>query len=208
MTNLENTWRDSSSTFDQQLQRNIYELGGHYPPNWYHFLHQVPKHVTKIVDIGCGAGALYKLCQLHFPQIQYVGYDYSPHAIALAKKTWQAECFEVKQYQDLTPDLFDANTMLVANALADVLPNGDECIEYLLQLDVYVINLHRVKITKQPSYYEVYDAYDIQTYAFYHNFNNLRNLFQHYKYDIIIDNYDKNGTILDILLTKKTKVDP
>lgn len=199
-----NSWTQSLETFKQQLNRNLYELNNNYPPHWKHFIQKLQSNskIKTIIDVGCGIGSLYALTNKHFPHIKYIGFDYSKNAIDLAKKTWNHNGFYVKSYQDLQPQLFkDQKTLLVANALADILPNGDECIKTLLNLNSKYIQLLRVKTTDKLSYFEIYDAYDIKTYAFYHNYNNLIQIIKHSQYKIFVDDYSSN--IKDVFLIKE-----
>ena len=91
-----NSWRDSSSAFEQQLARNIQELQGKFPPHWDHFVTYLKNNnIDRVVDIGCGAGAYYAITSQM--GIEYVGYDYSQHAVDLATKAWDGN-FICKNY--------------------------------------------------------------------------------------------------------------
>ena len=118
----------TKSTFEQQLQRNVYELKNNYPPHWKNFISVVKNcpDVKRVVDIGCGVGVYHKLCEEL--SVDYIGYDYSSDAIELAKSTWGGN-FNCLNYKDLTQDDILETDMVVANALIDVLPDGDESLE-------------------------------------------------------------------------------
>ena len=75
------SWKKSKSTFEQQLQRNIYELKDNYPPHWKNFISVVKNspNVKRVVDIGCGVGVYCKLCEEL--KVDYIGYDYSKDAV-------------------------------------------------------------------------------------------------------------------------------
>ena len=198
-----NEWADAQSAFPEQLALNRRQLDGDYPAHWLSLLSVLQSlldRVTRIVDVGCGAGALRPLCLRHFPYMEYIGYDYASAAVELATKTW-GEFFVVKNYIDLTPDDFGRGDILVANALADVLPNGDDCIKHLLSLGVDHLHLQRVKLTHQKSYFSTYKAYDITTYAYYHNVDNLNKLFSKYKYTATSEPLD--GESCNFLLSRK-----
>jgi len=201
MTNYKNTWRDSKQAFQQQLNRNIYEIKNKYPPHWIHFLDHVKQiNPTKIIDVGCGVGTLYALLQIHHPNIQYEGYDYAPQAIELAQKTWEADCFTVCDYRNIPIENIDSKTMVIENALADILPDGDNCVNFLLGLNTQYVGLYRVKTTIQKSYANTYNAYDIVTYEYYHNIDNLISMFLKNNYHYQSIEYQPN--ILDILAIK------
>jgi len=166
-----NSWRDSSAAFEQQLGRNIQELKGEFPPHWIHFIDYVKNSpAQRVVDIGCGCGSYCNLSkQLG---IDYIGYDYSQHAVDLATKTWNGT-FVCKDYQELTSEDVKVGDLVVANALCDVLPSGDKCLRHLLKLGADYLLIQRVRITESPQYSRTYKAYDIMTYEFYHNSKQL-----------------------------------
>ena len=198
MNSYENTWRDSKDAFNQQLERNIWELKNQYPPHWRHFLQHIQySNVKKVVDVGCGAGVLYAVLCHCFPGVEYHGYDYAPQAIELARETWKTDRFTVCDYHDVPPEAIDEKTLIVANALADVLPDGNECVEHLLRLGTHAVSLLRVRTTNRSSYFDIHDAYDIKTYAFYHNYHDLKTLINQYGYDVYASTYHQD--IQDIL---------
>ena len=74
------SWKNSSTAFEQQLDRNIQELNGQFPPHWVHFISHVKNNpVNRIVDVGCGAGVYCHLAEQM--GLDYIGYDYSQHAV-------------------------------------------------------------------------------------------------------------------------------
>jgi len=165
------SWKNSSSAFEQQLERNIQELNGQFPPHWIHFVEHVQNTpINRIVDVGCGAGAY---CHISTQMgIEYMGYDYSQHAIDLATKTWGGN-FICKNYKELTPQDIQTGDIIVANALCEVLPDGDKCLRHLLQIGANNLLIQRVRSTNTPSFSKEYEAYGIMTYEFYHNAKQL-----------------------------------
>ena len=166
------SWKQSRSTFEQQLQRNIYELNTNYPPHWINFISVVESFpdIKRVVDIGCGAGVYHNLCEKL--NVDYIGYDYSPDAIQLAESTWGGN-FNCLNYKNLTEEHILDTDLAVANALFDVLPNGNEALETLLKLKPKRLLAQRVRLTDSASYSEEYSAYDIITYKFFHNSDKL-----------------------------------
>tara|TARA_R110002051_G_scaffold213190_1_gene278177 strand:- start:90 stop:701 length:612 start_codon:yes stop_codon:yes gene_type:complete len=166
------SWKQSKSTFDQQLERNIYELNSNYPPHWINFISVVENspNIKRVVDVGCGAGVYCNLCEKL--NIDYIGYDYSSSAIELAESTWGGD-FNCLNYKDLTEDHITETDLVVANALFDVLPNGNEALETLLKLKPKRLLAQRVRLTEKKSYCEEYAAYDIMTYKFFHDSDEL-----------------------------------
>lgn len=183
--NLKSAWRDDAKIFHKQLELNLEELEGNYPEHWNIFIDFVDRFSPKnILDIGCGCGAYYELCKRHF-DIEYTGIDYSEHAIQLAKKHWGHEGFFVKDYRRLTPEDVEGFDLLHVGAMLDVLPNGDEALEFILSLKPQALLIGRMKLTGSESYYNVYTAYDaITTCEFYHNRDRFLELCVKYGYDL------------------------
>ena len=193
------SWKNSSSAFEQQLERNIQELNGQFPPHWIHFVEHVQNTpINRIVDVGCGAGAY---CHISTQMgIEYIGYDYSQHAIDLATKTWGGN-FICKNYKELTPQDIQTGDIVVANALCDVLPNGDECLRSLLQIGADNLLIQRIRTTNIPSFSVEYEAYGFMTYEFYHNSRQLAQDIEQNSY--IVTYHRLYDNIFDLEITKK-----
>lgn len=183
---LEDAWKDQK-VFDLQLKCNLEQLSSKeiYPNHWKVSIETIQRENPKsLLDIGCGCGAFFKVCEDNLPDLYYCGCDYSSYAILLAKKTWNHECFFVEDVKNLTSQLIERYDMVFASALLDVSPNGDKMLEYLLSLKPKTVLLSRVKTTDKPSFYSTYKAYNqIDTCAFYHNIENLFNTFFDFGYD-------------------------
>ena len=182
-----NSWRDSSVAFEQQLDRNLQELKSEFPPHWIHFIDYVKNSPGpasgrgRVVDIGCGCGSYCYLSKRL--GIDYIGYDYSQHAVDLATQTWDGD-FVCKDYQELTSEDVKGGDLVVANALCDVLPRGDKCLRHLLKLGADSLLIQRVRITESPQYSRTYQAYDIMTYEFYHNSQQLARDIKDHDYEV------------------------
>jgi len=208
MNSFDSGWRNASqAAFKQQLARNKQEF--HNPPGHWHFcareidgLRQGGRHIERMVDIGCGAGGLYAITESL--GVKYIGYDYAPAAIDVATKHWGPNLFFVKDYEDLTPNDINDDDIVVANALCDVLPNGDKCFERLLDLNAKQLLILRVRLTyDEDSSYEEYVAYDeIKTYAYRHNTRILDEMIQKYSYNASITSYIASEGIVNIGLSK------
>lgn len=170
MKDVTNSWKNEK-VFAKQLELNKDQLTGRYPGHWYEFLN-VLKDIspTSIIDIGCGCGAYYELCKKHHPDVFYTGIDYSKEAIDLAIKTWDHESFFVKDYKSLTKHYLSNYQLIHMGALLDVLPDGDEALDFILSLKPKMVLIGRMKMTDSPSGSYVYRAYDeIETYSYSHN---------------------------------------
>jgi trans-aconitate methyltransferase len=170
-------WKEASAkAFEQQFALNLRELSDP-PEHWRFFLEELEriKNPKRVVDIGCGVGSFSKLLRMWHGKIDYIGYDYSSAAIKTAKSMWgEFGKFEEKDYNELLESDIQDGDVIVANALCDVLPDGDDCFNKILSLGAKNVIFLRVRITEKESYYEEYEAYgEINTYAFYHNENKL-----------------------------------
>jgi len=177
------SWKNSKEAFDQQLAVNIKELNKGFPPHWQHFIGYVQRNhdISRIIDVGCGVGA-YGYISKKLNK-NYIGYDYSEYAINVANRTWEPELkkqtpnnnktmdFYCKDYKELTEAENPHTDLLVANAICDVLPNGDECLQFLLDLKYRHLLIQRVSLIEESEYSEEYQAYNITTYKFHHNKN-------------------------------------
>lgn len=170
MNDVIDSWKNEK-VFQKQLELNKTQLNGQYPEHWLVFIKLLDYYKnSSILDIGCGCGAYYALCKKHFPDMYYTGTDYSTEAIDIAKKEWNYENFIVMDYKDLTRDFISKFDLIHMGAFLDVLPNGDEVLEFILSLNPKNVFIGRIKITDAPSHKVVYRAYDeIDTYAYYHN---------------------------------------
>ena len=178
---------------------NYWWPDGQFPPHWIHFVEHVQNTpINRIVDVGCGAGAYCPISEKM--EIEYIGYDYSQHAIDLATKTWGGN-FICKNYKELTPQDIQTGDIVVANALCDVLPNGDECLRSLLQIGADNLLIQRIRTTNIPSFSVEYEAYGIMTYEFYHNSRQLAQDIEQNSY--IVTYHRLYDNIFDLEITKK-----
>jgi len=193
MDNVINSWKNKNVS-KKQLDLNLLELltKDKYPSHWNAFISFINQINPKnILDIGCGCGAYYELCSREFKDVAYTGVDYSKEAIKLAIKKWGYSRFIVKNYLSLTNDYISNFDVIHLGALLDVLPNGDEALDFILSLGAKNIIIGRMKLTEKPSYYETYTAYDeITTYAYYHNKENFLKLCD--KHGYLITNIENN----------------
>lgn len=175
------------SVSSKQLELNLRELQSeaNYPAHWKFFLNFLRQHnYKKILDVGCGVGAYAKLIKDSGLDLSYTGIDYSENAIKIAKNQWGFGNFQCLDYRQLN-NLFLSDFDLVhLGAFLDVLPNGNEALEFILQQGPKNILISRIEITKNPSHFTVYDAYDtIKTYSFKHNQKDLVLIFEKLGYD-------------------------
>ena len=131
------------------------------------------------------------------------GYTYadSQEAVDLAIKYWVYTGFIVKDYLHLTKEFIGDFDLVHLGALLDVLPNGDEALEFILSLEPRYVLIGRMKLTNEPSFYETYTAYDeITTCGYHHNRSNFIRLCEKYGYEIM--NIDNNFYLTKIELNK------
>ena len=194
-----NSWKNKE-VFKDQLALNEKELGD-YPPHWKYFLYAVYKCVgtkrASLLDIGCGAGVYKEVCKMRLPNVHYTGMDYSSEAIDIAKEKWGEDCWRVGSYESLTSEEANTYSILHAGALLDVLPNGDEALEFLLSLGFQSVILGRCKLTDEKSNFSEYKAYNkIQTYAYSHNIQNFFRIAETANYSALLQGEQNSCTIL------------
>ena len=175
-----NSWRDSAEVFKHQLSLNRRELQSSYPVHWRPLVKSLEFLTTecsarRLVDIGCGVGVYSELIRNHFPEMSYVGYDYSDSALEIARRSWPSDTdFRLAKYQDISPSDMEDGDVIVVNGLLDILPNGDEALEHLLSLSCKSLLLQRINLTTELSNHRVYRAYNsIDTYEYKHNVLNF-----------------------------------
>lgn len=196
MDNID-SWKNKN-VFKKQLDLNVTELSNSYPQHWLDFIKFIKQEKPKsILDIGCGCGSYYELCNREFNDIKYTGIDYSLDAIDLAKMKWNYSEFYVKDINELSTEYINGFDLIHMGALLDVLPNGDEVLENILKLSPKKIIIGRMELTDKSSYYETYIAYnEITTYKYFHSKENI--IYLCGKYGYIIENINNN-----FLLKKK-----
>jgi len=187
-----NSWKNLN-VFKKQLNLNLKQLLNQntYPPHWIAFIYFIKQINPKtILDIGCGCGSYYELCKTEFKNIIYTGTDYSKDAIDIAIKKWNYTKFIEQDYTSLTKEFILDFDVIHLGALLDVLPNGDEALEFILSLNAKNIIIGRIMLVNEPSHYQTYIAYDeITTYSYRHNINNFYYLCNKYNYTVeIFDN--------------------
>lgn len=173
------TWKESADVFRRQLSLNQRQLqedpsSAEYPPHWLNMhtlltsgMKIVP--IKRVVDLGCGSGIFFGLLQKNFPELQYIGLDYSQHAVEIAKECWGAD-FRVADLWQLTPKDLEGYDLLHSDALLEVLPDGDAGLEKILALRCPSVLLNRVKNGPEKNHFSVYEAYGfLKTYSYYHN---------------------------------------
>lgn len=186
------SWKNSKTVSHKQLELNIQELNN-YPKHWTYFIHFMDQLIKEykcktVLDVAFGSGIYSKLCEKHYPNISYKGVDYSPEAVKIANNTWGNK-FELKDYTELTSEYIYNFDVINVCALHNILPNGDDVMEFFLKLQPKFLILGKIQVTDKESYHTQYLAWnEIMTYSYYHNFNNLKNMFKKYNYKVLCDN--------------------
>ena len=131
------SWKNKK-VFEKQLATNRFELDGNPPPHWEDFEFALnfltgQHDATSLLDVGCGAGVYKELCNKINPNIKYVGMDYSEEAVKIAREEF-GDHFYCGDYKDLTKEDAQKFDILHAGALLDMLPKGDEALEFFLSL--------------------------------------------------------------------------
>jgi SAM-dependent methyltransferase len=175
---------------EKQLQLNKNEYESKWPSHW-DFLVKIGKEnfnpETKVLDIGCGCGFFNLLLENQTPLIgeNYTGIDYSENAMEIAKQNFSGN-FNVKNYTDLTKDFTSNFDFGIISALTNVLPNGDEALNFLLSLNIPNLILLKILTTQNDFHCSTYTAYDTATtYKFEHNNEKFNQIIMDNGYKII-----------------------
>jgi SAM-dependent methyltransferase len=202
--------------FDWQLDFNKKQLSGKEsaPPHWKHLINDIKtlikndENIDTIRDLGCGTGAIYKVILNHFDNGNYYGYDKSEYAIELAKNNWSKDNFFVFDISDIDVNFIKGdNEILYMSALLDVLPNANDHLKKIVELNFKYILIHRVKIViDQPSFSEEYMAIGVMpSYVFSHNLDEIIQIIgEKYDYEIYENDW---GNYFNIRLIRKDKND-
>jgi len=192
------SWKNKNC-FTGQIKRNLIELNNNYPQHWLDFLTLIKKVGTKtLLDVGCGSGVIYKLCEKEYPLL-YTGVDYSSDAVDVSKTQWGYEEFYEKDYKDLTKEYLEKFDTIHLGALLDVLPDGDKSLESILSLSPKNCIITRIRFTDKKDHNKLYQTpYGNKTYEFYHNKDNFYNTIARYGYSctMIENNNNINSTLL------------
>ena len=184
-----NSWK-LKGLHDSQLALNTHEYQSRSFPQHWNFLIEVGKKEfnknTKILDIGCGGGFLNLILknETEMEGTNYTGTDYSENAKDIAKENFPGNFF-VKGYNELEKDFTDNYDYGIISALTNVLPNGDEALEYLLSLGIPNLFLLKILKTQNPFHCSTYLAYDTATtYRYEHNEDKFHKTILDYGYKI------------------------
>lgn len=198
MKKLEDSWKNRE-VFERQLELNKKELESpqNYPAHWVDIIRIMRElNVKKMLDIGCGCGAFSSVCNTEFPELTYVGTDYSEEAIKIARNEWENINFQVLDYKDMTNKHVKEYDLVCANALLDIMQNGDEVLEKVLSTKPKNLIISRIRFTNGDSFYKTYKAYNIETYSFYHGRNKFKDICEKYGYTYPNISNDFYGAIL------------
>jgi hypothetical protein len=203
---LIDSWKNKQ-LLEKQLSLNLEELKNMFQfvpfhiGDFLHFVERFKNEEYRLMDIGCGCGVYSEICKYYAPWIKYEGIDYAKEAIDIARKYWSGITFRQKDYKELTPEDFKNIEILHACSLHNVLPEGKECMNFLLSLNTRFIIFGKILTTSKPNYYTIYKAYDeFDTYMYFHNYTELCESFKNHNYDIIEE--IKHGDNSNFLLRK------
>lgn len=173
------SWKNRE-VFEKQLEANLKRLVNH-SQHWLDFAKCLSiVKPESLCDIGSGSGVYSQLCT----GMTYIGLDYAQEAVDVATEHWKLNCFHQMDLFELVKDFTDEFDCLHFGGLLDVLPNADDALKFILELEHKCIILGRVQLTTEPSYYRTYKAYDlIETGMFYHNQYKFVEMIRDYGYE-------------------------
>lgn len=206
MHEYEKNWM-SDDVFQQQIDINLQYLNNNnYPQHWLDFLEIMnflsnKIETIKLLDVGCGSGYYYKICKQHFKNIDYTGIDFSVNAINVCKKIWSTNKFFVMNYAELNNEFIKTYNIVHAGALFDVLPNGDEALDFILSFQTDYVIIGRINFTDMESHIYECEAYKTKFIRYRHNINNFKNICNNNNYNIktinntiLLTNFNKKFT--------------
>lgn len=168
------SWKNKN-VFTKQFHHGLTQLAqndGNLPLHWkiFNYILSVEKP-QNLLDIGCGSGLYFALIGRKFPEIEYVGFDYSEAAINMAKWYWNKDCFFVRDFWNLDKFTIDEFDVIHLGAILDIFPNGNEALDYILGLNPKKVIISRLEYSNsdedEVSTYVAYD--EITTYKFKHS---------------------------------------
>ena len=195
---METNWK-SPSIPQQQLNLNIIQLSDKkkYAPHWNDFLSLMKLvKVETVYDIGCGIGSLYKLMKDNDLSIKYVGIDFSESMIETAIKTWNSLSFYVDDFRNLKRDFSSA--IIYASGLLDILPNGIQELDTLLNYKAKYVLLSRVEVSQKKI--STYMAYGIEVTKYVFDKQEFLEKIKEKQYKIIATS--GNSYLLEFIVNK------
>ena len=185
-----NNWK-SASIPKHQLDLNLRELSSKYPPHWKSIIAMIPSH-DRMVDIGCGVGAIAGLLEKEELANPYLGIDFSENMVQCASEHWKAHEFKVGDVMNL--DVIRDNDILLCNGLLDIMPNGVESLNKILSYRAKYVLLSRINIGVAEQH-GTYNAYGTIVPKYTYSRNTFYSIIDRSKYSIEkVDN--STGTYL------------
>ena len=118
-------------------------------------LGMVPRNLTELADIGCGAGEISRV----FPSYNYTGFDL-PHIIEnVAFKVNPNSNYKKIDVQEVDFEIFSPYDIILCNSFISELKNGEEVLGSLFKLAPDYIILHRQEMTKTETHSKDYETY-------------------------------------------------
>jgi hypothetical protein len=214
MQKVENNWDKSDSAFEDQLKRNLSVIDNKetWPPTWHNFLAWAREfsYLKTIHDIGCGSAIYFELCRKFLNDREYIGYDFAKKAITLCNEAWNGKFIQAS-YEDIKIE-DPKNSIIVSNALTEVVPDGLSCLQKLLSFNTPVVILQRQILTNKETYITTYGAYDIEISSYHMNYDVFGNTIANFEYHILDMlelpfRTNNNEIYYDICLVKNKETD-
>jgi trans-aconitate methyltransferase len=195
---METNWKHPSIP-QQQLNLNLRQISSpkQYPTHWKDFLNLMKLiRVDVIYDLGCGVGVMYKVIKDNLSGIKYVGIDFSESMIETAKKTWNSQDFYVDDFRNLNGNFSQA--IIYASGLLDILPNGIQELDTLLNYKAKYVLLSRVEVSKKSV--STYMAYGIEVTRYVFDKQEFLEKIEEKQYKIISSS--GNSYLLEFIINK------
>ena len=136
-------WK-KESVAAQHIQVFKAQIESGYPLFTHHILTCIPSK-DRIVDVGCGGGAIYHVLKKEGRSNPYLGIDFSENMILNAiEESGNPSAFQVGDCRNLNVSL--KNDILLSSGLLDIFPDGVALLNTLLSYRPKYAILARVKI--------------------------------------------------------------
>lgn len=142
---------------------------------------------VRVIDAGCGVGHYGYLIRKHYPNIVYVGLDFSKAMVQQARNSYPELVFLEEDAKTFDYSPYD---IVLASSLIEVMDQWDEGAEAICKTAHAFVVLHRVRVWSLSTERTEPEGYPNQpTYAWIHNEAELLTFFSVRHFPVIWTKY-------------------